>query len=336
MMELTADPTSGAKGVIIESSLSAGRGPVATIMVKDGTLHLGDYVIAGECGGRVRALLDERGKRLDEAGPSTPVEVLGLDGVPQAGSQVFVPESEREAREILRERQQKAPKADVAELRRATLEEFFKTELGQEKKELKVIIKGDVQGSVEALSQSLEKLSTDKVSLKIIHSNVGDINDSDVMLAAASGAMIVAFHCKVSSSAAEIAARESVLVESFDVIYEAIDRIRRAMEGLLPPEVREVSIGQAEVRQIFVSSALGRLAGCYVRQGRVQNNATAALIRDGQEIWKGDMASLKRFKDDVREVKSGLECGIKLKGQEDVQEGDMLEFFQREEVPQTL
>jgi len=336
MMELTADPNTRAKGVVIESSLSAGRGPVATVIVKDGFFRVGDCIIAGEYGGKVRALLDERGKRLDEAGPSTPVQVLGLDGVPQVGSEILAPKSEREAKEILRQRRQPAPQPDVAELRRATLEEFFKTEAGQEKEELKIIIKGDVQGSVEALSQSLEKLSTDKVTLKIIHSNVGDVNDSDVMLAAASGAMIVAFHCKVSPSAADMAAHENVVVESFDVIYEAIERIRLAMEGLLPPEVREVPIGRAEIRQIFVSSAIGRVAGCYVRQGTVHSVATAALIRDGEEIWKGEIASLKRFKEDVKEVKSDLECGIKLRGREDIQEGDIIDFFLREEVPQTL
>ena len=336
IMELKAHPRRRARGVVIESSVSPGRGPVATVLVKDGTLHVGEYALAGECGGKVRALLDERGKRLREAGPSTPVEVLGLNAVPQVGSEVFVPESEKEARELLRQSQRPAPRQDVADLRRATLEEFFRTELGQEKGELKVIIKGDVQGSVEALCQSLEKLATDKVSLKIIHSNVGDVNDSDVMLAAASNAMIVAFHGKINSSATEIAEHDNVLIESFDIIYEAIDRIRRAMEGLLPPEIREVSIGRAEIRQVFVSSALGRVAGCYVRQGRVQNDATAALSRDGNELWRGEIGSLKRFKDDVKEVKNGMECGIKLRGQEDVQEGDVLEFFVKEEIPQTL
>ncbi len=336
MLELKANPARRAKGVVIESSLSAGRGPVATIIVKDGTLHVGDSIVAGEYYGNVRALLDERGNRLEEAGPSTPVEVLGLNGVPQVGSEVSSPESEREAKEVAQKAKKPAPEADFAELRRMSLEEFFRTEVGQEKQELKVIIKGDVLGSVEALSQSLEKLNTEKVTLKIIHSNVGDVNDSDVMLAAASGAMIVAFHSKISPSAADMARHENVFIESLDVIYEAIDRIRRAMEGLLPPEEREVSIGRAEIRQVFVSSAVGRLAGCYVKEGNVQSGAIAVLIRDGEEVWKGEIGSLHRFKDTVKEVKSGMECGIKLKGREDIQEGDSIEFFVIEEIPQTL
>jgi translation initiation factor IF-2 len=336
ILELKANPKRRVKGVVIESSLSAGRGPVMTVIVKDGALHVGDYVAAGSFCGRVRALLDERGNRLQEAGPSTPVEVLGLNGVPEVGCEVFSPETEREARGLAREAAGPTVQPDVAEFRRLTLEEFFRTEAGQEKMELKVIIKGDVQGSVEALSQSLEKLSTEKVSLKIIHSNVGDVNDSDVMLAAASEALIVAFHSKVSPSAGDMARQENVVVESFDVIYEAIDRIRGAMEGLLPPEERQVSIGRAEVRQVFVSSAAGHLAGCYVKEGKVQTGATAVMTRDGEEVWRGEIASLRRFKDDVKEVKSGMECGIKLKGQEDVQEGDTIEFFVTEKIPQTL
>lgn len=339
MLELKANPRLRAKGVVIESSLSAGRGPVATVIVRNGTLHVGDYVVAGACYGKARALLDERGNRLVEAGPSTPVEVLGLNGAPPAGTEVFSPESEREAREASRKAQQRLgaiARPDFTELRRLTLEEFFRTELGQEKKELKVIIKGDVQGSVEALSQSLDKLTTEKVSLKVIHSHVGDVNDSDVMLAAASGAIIVSFHSKVSPSAAEFARQENVVIETFDIIYEAIDRIKLAMEGLLPPEEREVFIGRAEIRQVFVSSAVGRVAGCYVKEGKVQSGAVAVLVRDGQQLWKGEIASLKRFKDDVKEVKAGLECGIKLRGQEDIQEGDTIEFFVIEKVPQTL
>jgi translation initiation factor IF-2 len=336
MMELKAYPERRAKGVVIESSLSAGRGVVATVLVKDGTLHVGDHVLAGECYGKVRALLDERGNRLSEAGPSTPVEVLGFNSVPPVGSEVTSPGSEREARETARQRQEQVRRPDVAELRKLTIEEFFKTELGQEKKELKIIIKGDVQGSVEALSQSLEKLSTEKVSLKIIHGGVGDVNDSDVILAAASEALIVAFHSKVSPSAADTAREENVVIESFDIIYEAIDRIKRAMEGLLPPEMKEVFIGRAEIRQVFVSSAVGRVAGCYVKDGKVQTGAKAVLLRSDQQLWKGELASLKRFKDDVKEIRSGMECGIKLRGQEDIQEGDILEFYVIEEIPQTL
>ncbi len=336
MMELKAYPERSAKGVVIESSLSAGRGVVAAVLVKDGTLHVGDYVLAGECYGKVRALLDERGNRLSEAGPSTPVEVLGFNSVPPVGLEVTSPESEREARETARQRQEQVRRPDVAELRKLTIEEFFKTELGQEKKELKIIIKGDVQGSVEALSQSLEKLSTEKVSLKIIHGGVGDVNDSDVILAAASEALIVAFHSKVSPSAADMAREENVVIESFDIIYEAIDRIKRAMEGLLPPEMKEVFIGRAEIRQVFVSSAVGRVAGCYVKDGKVQTGAKAVLLRSDQQLWKGELASLKRFKDDVKEIRSGMECGIKLRGQEDIQEGDILEFYVIEEIPQTL
>jgi len=336
MLELKANPRSRANGVVIESSLSAERGTVATVIVKEGTLHVGDYIVAGGYCGKVRALLDERGTRLKEAGPSTPVEVFGLNDVPQVGSQVFSTESEREAREAARQAEKPMAEPDIAELRRLTLEEFFRTELGQEKKELKVIIKGDVQGSIEALSQSIEKLGTEKVATKIIHSNVGDVNDSDVMLAAASGAIIVAFHSKTSSSAADMARREHVVIESFTVIYEAIDRIRSAMEGLLPPEEREVPIGRAEIRQVFESSAVGRVAGCYVREGKVQSGAIAALNRDDQQIWKGEIGSLKRFKDDIKEVKSGMECGIKLKGLEDIQEGDTIQFFVIEKVPQVL
>ncbi len=336
MMELKCRPKGQMRGVVIESSLSAGRGPVATIIVKDGTLHVGNYVVAGDAYGKVRSLLDERGNRLAEAEPSTPVEVLGFNTVPPVGSEVISPKSDREAREMARQRQQPGRQLDITELRRATLEEFLKTELGQEKQELKLIVKGDVQGSVEALCRSLEKITSEKVSLKIIHSNVGDVNDSDIMLAAASKAIVVAFHSKVSPSAVDIARRENVVVETFDIIYEAIDRIRLAMEGLLPPKIREVVIGRAEIRRVFVSSALGRLAGCYVKEGKAQAGATAVQLREGNQIWRGDMTSLKHFKDDAREVKSGLECGIKLRGQEDIQEGDIIEFYVTEKIPQTL
>jgi translation initiation factor IF-2 len=336
MQELKADPQKNTEGVVIESRLSAGKGTVATVIVREGTLHVGDFIVAGEHFGKARALFDERGRRVQEAGPSTPVEVLGLDGVPDVGSELASVESEREAKEAARREKETTPEIDFAEARRLSLEEFLRTERGQEKKELKMIVKGDVQGSVEALCQSVEKLDSEKVSPQIIHSNVGDVNDSDVMLAAASGAIIIAFHSSVSPSAGDIARRENVLIEKFDVIYEAVDRIRRAMEGLLPPEEREVPIGRAEIRQVFLSSAIGRVAGCYMREGRVQSDAIVVLTREDQQVWKGRIDSLKRFKDDVKEVKSGLECGIKLKGQEDIREGDALEFFVIEEVAQTL
>ena len=336
MLELRANPNRRAEGTVIESKLDPGRGPVASVIVRKGTLKIGDYVVSDDSYGKVRALTDDRGQSLDAAGPSIPVEIQGLNGAPPAGSSFRVMKNEKQVRRAAEAAASTKPSAPAGPVRPTTLEELFSMQAATEKKDLRAIIKADVQGSVEALVSNLELLSTDKVGFSVVHSNVGDVNVSDVMLAAASGASIIGFRVRADAAAAEAAKRDGVPMIFYEVIYKALESIRQAMENLLEPEIREVEIGTAEVRQVFESSSFGMIAGCYVRDGLVQRSAKAKLFRNDTLLWGGDIASLRRFKDEVREVQAGYECGIRLEGWGDVEIGDTIRIFSYEKIAQTL
>ena len=335
VLELKADPTGRARGVVVESRIEQGRGIIATVLVQRGTLRVGDAFVAGSQSGKVRAMTNERGLRAQEAGPSLPVEVLGWSGPPQAGDPFTVMEEEREAREIAGKRAQLQREQEFHS-HHVTLTDLFSKIQEGKVNELLVVLKGDVDGSVEALEDSLVKLSTAEVKLRIIHRGVGQISESDVLLAAASDAVIIGFHVKPDPKAAELAGREKVDLRLYDIIYEAVENVKDAMSGLLTPELRENVLGQAEVRQVFHTSKAGAIAGCKVVTGTIQRSAKARLMREGAGVWEGRIDSLRRFKDDVREVASPLECGIGLEGRDDIKEGDLIEAFVIEEVARRL
>ncbi len=337
LIEPKADPTVRAKGVVLESRLDKGRGPVATVLVKEGTLHRGDVVVVGTLFGRVRSMQNERGEALKEAPPSTPVEVIGLSGVPEAGDIVHAVESERAAKEVVAHRaDRERGQAAVPTRPRVSLEDLFAQAEGGGPLELNLIIKADTQGSAEALRQSLEKLPSDKVQLKVLHASVGAVTENDVQLAQASHAIVVGFHVRPDAKARRAAEELGVDVRLYQIIYEVIDEVRAAMAGLLPPTVKEVVLGQAEVRQVFTIPRVGAVAGCMVTDGLMRRNARCRLVRDGVQIYEGRFASLKRFKDDVREVQSGFECGIGIEGFNDIKVGDVIEAFEHEEQPAEL
>ena len=335
IMELKADPTRAARGVVIEARLERGRGPVATVLIQQGTLQEGDPVVAGLHYGRVRAMFDAERRRVKEAGPAMPVEILGLSGVPQAGDTFAATGEERRARQIALVRQAEE-RRKIQATARVTLEDLYKQIQAGEVKELRLILKADVQGSVEALVESLERLSTEEVKLKVIHASVGNITETDVMLASASNAIILGFNTRPEPKATAQAKAEGVDIRNYTVIYEAINDIKAAMEGMLSPEIREVALGRAQVKALFPISKVGIVTGCQVIEGKVTRNARVRLRRDGQAIAEGTIASLKRFKDDAREVLQGFECGVGLEGITDVQVGDTLEFYTTEEVTRTL
>jgi translation initiation factor IF-2 len=334
ILELKANPNRAAKGVIIESRLDRGRGPVATALIQSGTLKEGDAVVVGGYSGRIRALVDPMGKKVKQAGPSDPVEILGLSGVPSAGDVLVAVSDERKARQIAAMRQDR-DKAKVKSASRVTLEGLHRQIQSGEVKELRLVLKADVQGSVEALSDSLERLSTDEVRLKVIHSSAGAINESDVMLASASNAIVIGFNVKAEPKAATQAQANGVDVRHYNVIYEVINDLKAALAGMLAPEIRETILGRAQARQIFVISKLGPIAGSYVQEGKFVRNAKVRVRRGETVVGTGTVSSLKRFKDDVREVLAGLECGIGVEGVS-VQQGDLLEAFTTEEVARTL
>ena len=335
ILELKANPNRAAKGVIIESRLDRGRGPVATALIQNGTLKEGDAIVVGSYSGRIRALIDPSGKKVSSAGPSDPVEILGLSGVPSAGDVLVAVSDERKARQIATMRADRAKGAGKASTR-ITLEGLQKQIQTGEVKELRLILKADVQGSVEALAQSLEQLSTDEVKLKVIHSSVGAINESDVMLASASGAIVLGFNVKAEPKASQQAQANGVDLRAYNVIYEAINDLRAALAGMLSPEIRETILGRAQVRQIFVISKLGPIAGSYVAEGKIVRGAKVRVRRGDDIIGQGTVTSLKRFKDDVREVPNGQECGIGVDAVPGIQGGDVLEVFSTEEVARTL
>jgi len=336
MMELKANPNRRAYGVVVESELSKGRGAILTVLVQKGTLRIGDPFVTGPYHGRVRAMFNERGKPVKEAGPSTPVQVLGSSGVPQAGDTFIVTKDEVEARQISAKRMRLKREQDLRQLRRVSLSEVYEQIEGGKTRELKLILKGDVGGSVEALSDTLEKISTGEVKVKVIHRGVGSINESDVLLAAASDAIIIGFHVRPDPRARDLASKEQVDIRLYDVIYEIESDIRKALEGLLEPEITETVIGTAEVKNVFKVSGVGQVAGCFVQEGSVKRGDKVRVIREGVVVYDGVISSLKRFKDDVKEVESGLECGIKIEDYNDVKIGDLLEVYEVKELARKL
>jgi len=336
ILELRAARKSPAKGIVIEARLDKGRGPVATILVQSGTLKRGDMVLAGAAFGRVRAMLDEVGQAIPEAGPSIPVEIQGLSDVPAAGEDVIVLNDERKAREIALFRQGKFRDVKLAKAHASKLENIF-DQMGEgEVKNLSLIIKSDVQGSFEALKTALEKLSTDEVRVNILHSAVGGITESDVNLALASKAVIMGFNTRAESAARKLIDNTGVDVRYYDVIYNAVDDVKAALSGMLTPDKKENVMGMVEIREIFRISRVGTVAGCYVTEGMVKRNAQVRLIRDNVVVMTGELDSLKRFKDDVKEVKSGFECGLSLRNYNDLMVGDKLEAFEIVEVARSL
>jgi translation initiation factor IF-2 len=331
MLELKANPNRLGKGTVIESKLDKGRGPVATLLVQNGTLHIGDVLIAGTTVGRVRAMTNYRGQSVKEAGPCVPVEITGLDEVPTAGDDFAVVENERLARELAEQRKHEQKEEQFKQYQKVTLDNLFSQIAEGEMKELPLIIKADVNGSVEAIRQSMEKLSTDEVRVRVIHGAVGAVNRSDVMLAQTSGAIIIGFNVRPDANAREMAAEDNVEIRLYRVIYDAIDDVKQAMKGMLAPKIREVELGRAEVRQVYKISNVGVIAGCRVLEGKVARSAKIRLVRDGIVITEDEIASLKRFKDDAKEVASGYECGIGLQKYNDIKEGDILESFVLEE-----
>ncbi len=330
--ELKASPERIARGTVIEAKLDRGRGPVATILVQDGTLRVGDAVICGSIAGKIRAMINERGERVKSAGPSTPVEILGLNDVPMAGDSFQVVVDDKLARTVASKRADKIKEA-TQNVQRVTLEDLFKQIQEGEVKDLNLILKADVQGSVEALQEALYKLSLEEVLIKIIHTGVGAINESDVMLASASNAIVIGFNVRPDNNARKLAEQDQVDIRLYRVIYEAIEDIRLAVTGLLKPVLKESIQGQAKVRQTFKVSRLGTIAGCYVTEGKIIRNAMVRIIRDGTVIMdSGKIDSLKRFKDDVREVMTGYECGILLESFHDFHEGDIIEAYIMEQV----
>jgi len=336
LLELKADPNRRATGVVLEARLDKGHGPVATVLVQDGTLRRGDTLVVETFSGRVRAMEDENGKRLKEAGPSTPVQVIGLSGVPEAGQPVHVVESERVAKEIVEHRLADRRVVPTEPPVSRTLDEFFAEAEGGGVKELPLVIKGDVQGSVEALRGALLDLSTDSVKVDVIHAGVGAVTETDIMLAKASGAIVIAFHVRPDPAARRAAEGQGVDVRVYRVIYEVTEDVRKAMVGLLPPTVSEAFLGRAEVRRTFSVPRVGTIAGSYVTEGNMRRNASCRLLRDGVQVYEGRVGSLKRFKDDVREVASGFECGIGIDGYNDIKVGDVIEAFVLEEKPASL
>ncbi len=336
MLELKANPDRRAVGTIIESSLDKGRGYVCTMLVEAGTMRVGDALLAGQFSGRVKAMYNERGQRVEEAGPSMPVSMLGMSGAPSAGDKFHVFEDEREARNIATKRQQLQREQGVRTQRHITIEEIGRRIAIGEFKELNLIVKGDVDGSIEALSDALQKLSTEKIQVNIIHKAVGQISESDVMLASASDAIIIGFQVRPSAGARRLAENEEIQIKLYSVIYQAIDEMREAMEGMLAARIEEKIVGTAEIRETFKISKVGTIAGCFVLDGKINRNHKVRVIRDGIVIYSGELGSLKRFKDDVKEVSKGYECGLNIEKFNDIKEGDHVEAYELVEVKQTL
>ncbi|WP_294250918.1 translation initiation factor IF-2 [uncultured Chryseobacterium sp.] len=336
LLELKANPDRSAQGVVIEASLDKGRGYVATMLVQTGTLRVGDYVVAGKNHGKVKALLDERGKNLKEAGPSIPATILGLDGAPTAGDKFRVYADESEGKAIANKREQLQRELSIRTKKHTTLEELGRRIALGEFKELNIILKGDVDGSVEALSDQLQRLSTEEISVNILHSGVGQITESDINLAAASDAIIIGFNVRAGANAKDLADREEIEIRTYSVIYKAIDEVKEAMEGMLSPEIQEQVIGNVEIREVFKISKVGTIAGCMVLSGKVTRNSKVRLLRDGIVKFDGELESLKRFKDDVKEVTKGYECGLNLKGYNDIEQNDILEVYEEVAVKKKL
>jgi translation initiation factor IF-2 len=336
MLDMKANQGKRAIGTVVESSLDKGRGYVTNLLVEGGTMRIGDAVLAGQFSGKVKAMFNERGARVDEAGPSVPVSILGFDGAPNAGDKFHVFEDEREARNIAVKRQQLQREQGVRSQRSVTLEELGRRIAVGEFKELNLIVKGDVDGSIEALSDSLEKLSTEKVQVNIIHKAVGQVSESDILLASASSAIIIGFQVRPSGAARRLAEKEGVQIKLYSVIYKAIEEMKDAMEGLLSAKIEENVVGSAEIRETFKISKVGTIAGCFVIDGNIKRNNKVRVIREGVVVYTGKLGSLKRFKDDVKEVAKGFECGLNIDRFNDIKVGDVVEAYEEVEVKQTL
>lgn len=336
MMELTANPDKQAKGTVVEARLDKGRGPVATVLVQEGTLKNGDYCVVGIHSGRVRAMQNDRGEKVIEAGPSMPVELVGLSGVPDAGDIFVAMKDEKQAKEIATLRQIKQREVELAKHTKLSLEDLYKRIQSGEVKDLNVIVKGDVQGSVEAVGESLRKLSTDAVRLNVIHLAVGAVTETDVNLAAASNAIIIGFNVRPEVKAQGLAEKEGVDIRLYSIIYDAVEDVRKAMEGLLEPTLKEKYLGRAEIREVFSVPKVGNVAGSYIQDGKMLRNAQVRLLRDNVVVYEGKLSSLRRIKDDVKEVASGYECGIGLENYNDIKIGDIIEAFEIEKIATKL
>ena len=336
VLELKAARNTPARGIVVEGRLDKGRGPVTTLLVQSGVLSPGDTILAGSAFGRVRAMIDESGKKVEEAGPSIPVEVIGLSDVPKAGEEFIVINDEKKAREVALFRQGKFRDVKFAKQQASKLENIFDQMAEGEIKVLPLIIKSDVQGSYEALAGSLEKLSTNEVKVNVIHSAVGPVNESDINLATASNAVVLAFNVRADGGARKLADSLEVDVRYYSIIYEAVDEVKAALSGMLSPEKRENTLGLVEIREIFKASKIGTIAGCYVLEGLIRKNAKIRLLRDSVVIYDGELDSLKRFKDDIKEVKSNFECGLSIKNFNDMQPGDQIEVYEIVEVARKL
>ena len=336
MLELKSNPNKQSSGVVIEAALDKGRGYVATMLVQNGTLKVGDYVLAGKNHGKVKAMLDERGKAMESAGPSIPVTILGLDGAPTAGDKFRVFADEKEAKTIANKREQLQREQSIRTKKHLTLDEIGRRIALGDFKELNIILKGDVDGSVEALADQLQRLSTEEIQVNILHKGVGQITESDVLLAAASDAIMIGFNVRASVNAKDIADKEEVEIRTYSIIYRAIDEVKEAMEGMLSPEIQEQVIGNVEIREVFRISKVGSIAGCMVLTGKVTRNSSIRLLRDGIVKFDGLLESLKRFKDDVKEVTKGYECGLNIKGYNDIEIGDILEVYEEVAVKKKL
>lgn len=333
VLELKANPNRLAKGTIIEARLDRGRGPVATVLVQNGTLKVSDTIVAGMAYGRIRAMLNDEGKSVKKAGPSTPVEVIGFSEVPEAGDTIYAVEQDKLSRQVVEERKDKAKAEKLKAMSKVSLDDLFSQIAEGQIKDLNIIVKADVQGSVEAVKQSLEKLSNDEVRVRVVHGAAGTISESDVLLASASNAIIIGFNVRPDSTVTAAAERENVDIRLYRVIYSAIEDVEKAMKGMLAPEFKEQVIGHAEVRQTFKASGVGTIAGCMVKDGKMQRSASIRIVRDGIVVHEGAMGGLKRFKDDAKEVLSGFECGITVENYNDIKEGDILEAYEMVEVP---
>ena len=321
---------------MVEAYLDKGRGYVSTILVQTGTLKIGDYILAGKHSGKVKAMFDERGNHVDEAPPSTPISILGLDGAPQAGDNFNVLEDEREAKQIAAKRTQLLREQNVRTQRHITLDEIGRRIALGDFQELNIILKGDVDGSVEALTDSLQKLSTEEIQVNIIHKGVGAITESDVLLASASDAIVIGFNVRPMGNARAVAEKEEIDIRSYSIIYDAINDVKDAMEGMLSPEMKEEVTGTAEIRETYKISKIGTIAGCMVTSGKIYRNSGVRIIREGIVVYTGALASLKRFKDDVKEVAKGYDCGLQIKNYNDIKVEDTIEFYQEVAVKKTL
>ena len=336
LLELKANFERAAKGAVVEAYLDKGRGFVSTILVQSGSLKIGDFVLAGKNSGKVKALFDERGKKLKIAPPSTPVSILGLDGAPQAGDSFLVLKDEKEAKQIAAKRTQLQREQNVRTQRHITLDEIGRRIALGEFQELNIILKGDVDGSVEALSNSLENLSTQEIEIKIIHKGVGAITESDIILASASDAIVIGFNVRPMGNARSLSEKEQIDIRTYSIIYDAINDVKDAMEGMLSPELKEEITGNAEIRETYKISKVGTIAGCMVTSGKIYKNSGVRLIREGVVVFTGTLVSLKRFKDDVKEVAKGYDCGIQIKSFNDLKVNDLIEAFQEVEIKKKL